>query len=202
MITSLYISKDNLQPPCDCVGVHNPLVFFVTCEYNGELPESLLVNIFKDFEPTPTKQYRALPYDFPTANTIRYRFDGAAAIRSIMPDYGDEDQLISDGWKAVGYANRPITLTFIDPVTIKYALLQLFGVHAARQSGQTEAATEIYNNDNQTYIGYVGSDVYMYVWAEAGALIQSGTLSEVVAEDYNGTDFEDYDGQLFTINTI
>lgn len=201
MITSFSITQNNIVDDCNVMAVHSPLVFFVTCDYNGTSPEYLQVDVSTSLFGAVLKSYKAVPYDYPSGSTIRYRFDASAMLRSLMSDFADIDQFV-DIWTIQPHVSKEFTLLFKDLNTGLNDFVSIIGIHSARQPGQTAATTDIVNNDDRTYIGYVGKPCYVYVWCEIDDLIQIGELQEGNTLDYDAEPFVDYDGEPFITQII
>jgi hypothetical protein len=101
-------------------------------------------------------------------------------------------------------------LEFVPNITRQFSLRFYIGAvedsvsfvacHAARQYGESPAMEDIYNNVNETYYTGAGRPVYVYFYNPDPnniLTINSPTIEDVVALEYDDTIFVDSDNLYF-----
>jgi len=156
-ITSITVIQDNKVDSCPLLSVHNPLVFIVEANYTSTAPDTLYVS-----ESINSGIYSCIPYSDPQAGKRQFMFIADEIIRGLM---GDFDDIIQAGTTNIFRANKtlPVILTFYDPSTpATNVTIDFIAMVASRQFGESPSVNEIYENEDENYVGIVGSPCYCY----------------------------------------
>lgn len=182
-VTSITITQGLINGTGNVLAVHSPLYFLAEAEEpSGDFPDTLTVNVKSGA--TTLATYNAYPYS--EAGTKRkYIFRGDKVLRRFMLPLNDFEQ-VDDTVISPGYISRDFTIeatheSLTDSVDI-------VAYCAARQHGQTEAMTEIYNNDNEKAYSFSGRSFYVHRYGEGEPTEWSDTpLTFKVKTDNAGT---------------
>ena len=156
-ITSITVIQDNKVDSCLLLSVHNPLVFIVEVNYTATAPDKLYVS-----ESVNSGIYSCIPYSDPQAGKRQFMFIADEIVRGL---FGELDDFVQAGTTNIFRANKTldITLTFYDPSTpatnVQIAFIAMIG---SRQFGESPSINELYENDDETYLGIVGFPCYCY----------------------------------------
>lgn len=156
-ITSITVVQDNKVDSCLLLSVHNPLVFIVEVNYTATAPDILYVS-----DSVSSGIYSCVFHSDPQAGKRQFKFIAADIVRALMSDF---DDVIQSGTTNIFRANKTleITLTFYDPSTpATNVQIDFIAMTACRQHGESPSINELYENDNETYLGIVGFPCYCY----------------------------------------
>lgn len=162
-ITSLTISKDNIIGDCNVLSVFNPLIFYCDAEFTGIAPENLYWNL-KDANDNLLYSGRCIPYVYITLSELRFLLNISPFCKKYFTDLSDSYQP-TESFLPVANTQIQFTLEFFDSENL-YTLVSVnfIGLMSTRQRGQTEANTEIYNNETEYIIAPAGFPIYVYFW--------------------------------------
>lgn len=162
-IINLTISKDNIIGDCNVLSVFNPLTFYCDAEFTGIAPENLYWNL-KNGDGDILYTGRCIPLEYITISELRFLIDIVPFCKKSFLDLADSYQP-TESFLPVANTQAKFTLEFFDSENL-YTLVSVdfIGLMSTRQRGQTEANTEIYNNDTEYIIAPAGFPVYAYFW--------------------------------------
>jgi hypothetical protein len=156
-LETLEITKDCKVETCDLLATHSPLVVLIDAfEPTGDYPETLDCRLSLDDEHVVS--FNAVPLVWGEGVTT-YMVDIAPFVRSFMLSMDDPDQT-AETVARVGYLSGLFMFTVeADSLTDYFE----FRAHcAARQVGQTEASTEIFENQAESIIAFAGREFYAH----------------------------------------
>ena len=122
-------------------------------------------------------------------------------MRGFMDDFGDTLQT-NGSIESIEEMTKIFRLEFVDETDTYSDEITIVALHSSRQFGEDINMSEVYGNENNTYYGYEGKPVYMYIYNydednEIG--ITPGETGQEYALDYDDEEFADTDDELFTI---
>lgn len=161
-ITSITVVQDNKVDSCPLLSVHNPLVFIVEANYTSTAPDTLYVS-----ESVNSGIYSCIPYSDPQAGKRQFMFIADEIIRGLM---GDFDDIVQAGTTNIFRANKTLdlTLTFYDPSTpATDCTIDIIAMAGSRQFGESPSINELYENEDESYVGIVGFPCYCYFFNDS-----------------------------------
>lgn len=165
-ITSITVIQDNKVSSKPLLSVHNPLVFIVEANYTSTAPDTLYVS-----ESVNSGVYSCIPCSDPQAGKRQFMFIASEVENSIIRGLmGEFDDIIQADSSNEFRANKTldVTLTFYDPATpATNCTISFVAIHAARQFGESPCLDAIYDNDDESYVGVVGSPCYCYFFNDS-----------------------------------
>ena len=163
-ITSVTIQQDNIVDGCNLLAVHSPLRFTAIVQDSDSpysFPDYLDVEITNMFSSTTYTGYKALQYEI-IDDKSNYIFHSEKILRSLMADFDDTDR-DGDTIEYPPFMVRKFRITF------KYLGLSdyvdIYAYLASRQNGETEAMTEMFNNDDETVISFANREFYLHFFS-------------------------------------
>jgi hypothetical protein len=204
-VTDLTIYKSNIVDGANLLAVHSPIVFLIDATYTDAPPESPDVQCFiYEGDRNYINAFRCQVFQDVYPGVRRFMFRADAILRGYME--GFEDFIQSDeSLVPVPDITKQFTLLFTVAGVSPLPEVDIVACHAARQFGQTEAMTDIYNNEPKKYYAAAGQPVNVYFYnndPDAVIGINDQSFQAVEAQDYDGEPFQDYDGTPFLINII
>ena len=202
-ISNITISQDNKVDDSNLVPIHSPVIFIADVTYSGIVPDVLNVEISDGTGLLET--YRAIPYKDPLATVRQFVFIASTAIKGLMESFEDFHQL-NETFLPVPDITKEFTLKFVDPnnaATFDEVLINF--LHGHSQFGENPNKDAQFNNDSDIYFAGIGQFVYVYFYnndANNDVAIDGPLLTEVAAQDDDGTEFQDDDGEVFTIEVL
>ena len=161
-ITSITVIQDNKVSSKPLLSVHNPLVFIVEANYTSTAPDTLYVS-----ESVNSGVYSCIPYSDPQSGKRQFMFIADEIIRGLMQEFDDTVQADSSN-EFRPNKTLDITLTFYDPTTpATNCTIAFIAIHGSRQFGESPCLDAIYNNDDEIYVGVVGSPCYCYFFNDS-----------------------------------
>lgn len=156
-ITSITVIQDNKVDSKPLLSIHNPLVFIVEANYTSTAPDLLYVS-----ESVNSGVYSCIPYSDPQAGKRQFMFIADEIIRGLMGEFDDTVQADSSN-ELRANKTLDVTLTFYDPTTpATNCTIDFIAIHGTRQFGENPCLEEIYDNEDENYVGVVGSPCYCY----------------------------------------
>lgn len=198
-VTDITIQYDNIVGECDLIACHSPVSFLINATYTGGYPEWLYAKVY-DENDVLLATYKAYPYTDLTVNLRQFIFRADIIMRKFMSDFEDEF-IDADILQYVTNITKKFKFKFLDQSQAVYDIAEIVACHGAQQVGNTEALTEVFNNEDQNYLAYKNMPFYVYFYNDDpnAILTLEPTMTEVTIQDYDLEDFEDYDGELFTM---
>ena len=202
-ITNITISQNNKVGDSNLVPIHSPVIFIADVTYTGIVPDVLNVEISDSTGLLDT--YRAIPYSDPSTTERQFVFISNTAIKGLMESFDDFQQL-NETFLPVPDITKEFTIKFVDPdnaATFDEVLINF--LHGFSQFGESPNKVDQFNNESDVYFAGLGKFVYVYFYNDDAAneiAIDGSVLTEVVAQDDDGTEFQDNDGQVFTIDVL
>jgi len=178
-ITDITITQDNLYEGSSIIPIHSPVVYIAEVTYSGDAPDYVNVQII-DESIFLVGTYRAIYLDDQSATVRRFAFIANDAIKSLMGDFEDVEQLSETLVERPDIKTRYL-IRFIHPdfITIYDTATGDFA-HGAAQFGSYPNLTHVYSNSNQKFYGLKDDYCYVYFYASGIATTVSITDNGVL----------------------
>ncbi len=190
------IIQDNKVDGWELLSVHNPLVFIAEVDYDGTTPDTISVRL--DAESVVVFEGNAITFKDSAPKTRQFVFVADTFIRGAMPDYDDEVQG-ANTLIPIQNITKPFTITFTyENIT---ASTSFVACNASSQFGDEFGACLKDINLPTTYTAGEGGVVYLYFynWDENNIISMDSILVVAYAENSNGDDFTNANGDKFLI---
>lgn len=200
-ITSITITQDNKVGNSNLMPVHSPLVFLADVAYDSVAPTVIYIDVIADGDVIDT--FKAIPFADPLGTIRTFAFVANDVIKGLMNGFDDFSQL-NETIVFVEDITKEVTIKFRDPDDeLTSDSVDVVLIHGAEQFGEYPNLVDVYNNEDQIYLGGNGSVVYVYFYNEDEAnvlTIDSPTVNTEFAQDYDDEIFTDYDDTPFEID--
>ena len=190
------IIQDNKVDSWELLSVHNPLVFIAEVDYDGTTPDSISVRL--ESESVVIFEGNAITFKDSAPKTRQFVFLADTFIRGAMPDYEDEIQG-ANTLIPIQNITKPFTVVFTyENIT---ASTSFVACNASSQFGDEFGACLKNINLPTTYTAGEGGVVYLYIynWDENNVIAMDTNLVVAYAENSNGDDFINANGDKFLI---
>ena len=190
------IIQDNKVDSWELLSVHNPLVFIAEVDYDGTTPDSISVRL--ESESVVIFEGNAITFKDSAPKTRQFVFLADTFIRGAMPDYEDEIQG-ANTLIPIQNITKPFTVVFTyENIT---ASTSFVACNASSQFGDEFGACLKNINLPTTYTAGEGGVVYLYMynWDENNVISMDTNLTVAYAENSNGDDFTNANGDKFLI---
>ena len=190
------IIQDNKVDSWELLSVHNPLVFIAEVDYDGTTPDSISVRL--ESESVVIFEGNAITFKDSAPKTRQFVFLADTFIRGAMPDYEDEIQG-ANTLIPIQNITKPFTVVFTyENIT---ASTSFVACNASSQFGDEFGACLKNINLPTTYTAGEGGVVYLYIynWDENNVIAMDTNLVVAYAENSNGDDFTNANGDKFLI---
>lgn len=174
-VTSIAITQDNIVSGCNLLAAHSPLVFLIEAT-GSDFPDYLTVNI-KDGS-TTIDTFKAVAYQWVAGGQI-YIFNADRILRAFMPSIDDQSQA-DDTISRCTYTGRKLTIEATHELLSDS--VEIIPYVAARQRGQTEALTEIYENNTEKTFCFKDRYFYLHYYQQldASIVLAIDTLTDAI----------------------
>lgn len=207
-VTAINIYQDNTVGDSNLIPIHSPAIFLVDVSFTGTAPTQILVDII-DENATILDTASLIVFGDRSAILRTFAFiasgDGNSSgsiIRSLMGSFDDVLQL-SDVLEYVEDITLNLTLKFYDPDDhAVYDEVNVTFIHGVAQFGNYPNLSEIFTNQDNVYYASENGYVYLYFYNSDitnDLSILEPSFNEVIALDFDDTEFSDYDDNLFSI---
>lgn len=190
------IIQDNKVDSWELLSVHNPLVFIAEVDYDGTTPDTISVRL--ESESVVIFEGNAITFKDSAPKTRQFVFMADTFIRGAMPDYEDE---VQGAGTLIPIQNitKPFTITFTYENII--ASTSFVACNASSQFGDEFGACLKDINLPKIYTAGEGGVVYLYMynWDENNVISMDTNLVVAYAENSNGDDFTNANGDKFLI---
>lgn len=190
------IIQDNKVDGWELLSVHNPLVFIAEVDYDGTTPDTISVRLESDS--VVIFEGNAITFKDSAPKTRQFVFMADTFIRGAMPDYEDEVQG-ANTLIPIQNITKPFTITFTyENIT---ASTSFVACNASSQFGDEFGACLKDINLPKTYTAGEDGVVYLYMhnWDENNVISMDNNLVVAYAENSNGDDFTNANGDKFLI---
>ena len=190
------IIQDNKVDGWELLSVHNPLVFIAEVDYDSTTPDTISVRL--ESESVIIFEGNAITFKDSAPKTRQFVFMADTFIRGAMPDYEDEVQG-ANTLIPIQNITKPFTITFTyENIT---ASTSFVACNASSQFGDEFGACLKDINLPKTYTAGEGGVVYLYMynWDENNVILMDTDLTVAYAENSNGDDFTNSNGDKFLI---
>jgi len=190
------IIQDNKVDGWELLSVHNPLVFIAEVDYDGTTPDTISVRL--ESESVIIFEGNAITFKDSAPKIRQFVFLADTFIRGAMPDYDDEVQG-ANTLIPIQNITKPFTITFTyENIT---ASTSFVACNASSQFGDEFGACLKDINLPKTYTAGEGGVVYLYMynWDENNVISMDTDLTVAYAENSNGDDFTNSNGDKFLI---
>lgn len=195
-MADIRIVQDNKVDSFSLLSVHNPLCFIAEVDYDSLTPDYIDVELLS--KGVLLVKMKAISYKDTAPLTRQFVFVADEIIRGYMPEFNDEVQA-ADTLIHIENITREFTVTFtFDNLT---ASVDFVACNGSSQFGDIYGSCLKDVNSPIVYTAGENGVVYLYIynWDENNNISISSDINVAYAENSNGDDFTNNNGDKFLI---